>query len=32
MASGATEESMRMSRRIGHVLAELNALPQVTLP
>ena len=31
MASGATEESMRMSRRIGHVLAELNALPQVTV-
>ena len=27
MASGATEESMRMSRRIGHVLAELNELP-----
>ena len=31
MASGATDESMRMSRRIGHVLAELNALPQVTV-
>ena len=31
VASGATEESLRMSRRIGYVLAELNALPQVTV-
>ena len=31
MATGATQDAMRMSRRIGHVLAELNALPQVTV-
>ena len=31
MAMGATQDAMRMSRRIGHVLAELNALPQVTV-
>ena len=31
MATGETEASMRMSRRIGDVLADLNALPQVTV-
>jgi len=31
MATGETEASMRMSRRIGDVLADLNALPQVTI-
>ncbi|MCH1460007.1 MAG: enoyl-CoA hydratase/isomerase family protein, partial [Luminiphilus sp.] len=31
LASGESDASMTMSRRIGDVLADLNALPQVTV-